>query len=236
MQILIYSTFFFPSCKKKKRNTVLLWSNHEERLGVIILNSGGVSLVSGLRWTHQRSAAVEAGHLRPRVGTVSWDATSVSSLSTLPSSSPTDTDLVLFLFWGLPFIIGSPKQMFGTERLPREDLLKVGLCCRSHSGSLPCEGRCLFLKHDSSGKLVTVILSCQLRSYYSLIESVPRCWWVEINLSIIVKGLWQKWGAQLVLHQFSLLNLLAKYPVWPQQPRFIESKEGESFLGKSGRH
>lgn len=36
-----------------------------------------------------------------------------------------------FPFRGLPFIIWSTKQMFGTERLPRENLLgKVGLCVR----------------------------------------------------------------------------------------------------------
>lgn len=174
--------------------------------------------------------------------TVSWGTASIPPVSTLLSSSPLTQIWCLFFFGGFHSSSDPQSRCLGQNVSPGRICWGNWGSARPPSRSLPCGGGgggVLFLKHDSSSKLVTLILFCQLRSYYSLIESSHQRWWVEINLSIIVKGLWQKWGAQLedsVSHQFSLLNILAKYPLWPQPPPFLESKGGESCLGKAGRH
>lgn len=143
-----------------------------------------VSLVRGLR-----HSTVEPGHLR-QLGRL------LRFLSVHPPLFiPTDADLVPFLFFGgLPFIIWAPKQMLGTECSPRRICWwKWGSAITLILGHYQVKGGWGGCSWNITAA-VNLLLSycyCQLRSYYSLIESSPRRWWVEINLSIIVKGLWQ---------------------------------------------
>lgn len=142
------------------------------------------------------------------------------------------------VFRGLPFIIWAPKQMLGTEPPPRR-------ICWWKWGSAICLilghyqvkggwGRCSW-NITAAVNLLLSYCYCQLRSYYSLIESSPRRWWVEINLSIIVKGLWQSephsWKTPS--HTNSACYIYVQ-PIFDLGGHILRNARGGAVLGKAG--
>lgn len=137
-------------------------------------NNVGVGL---LCWLTCANAPVEPGHLRQSAGAL---PPSLLCPPPLLSSSPLTQIWCLFFFGGAPIHhLIRKADVWDRTSPPRESdgesgaLLSVSFWVitmwREEEG-----GGCLFLKHDSSSKLVTVILYCQLHSYYSLIESSHR--------------------------------------------------------------
>lgn len=160
---------FLPSCKN---NTLY-----------ILLNIS----VSLARWL--RHSTVESGHLR--------ELGHLLRLFSVhpPLFIPTDADLVPFLFLGGSHSSSEPQSRCWGQNVPPGE-------SAGESGALLSVSFWVITKWREAGgrcswnitAAVNLLLSycyCQLRSYYSLIKSSPRRWWVEINLSIIVKGLWQ---------------------------------------------